>query len=74
MAVAARSQLGMVIHRGSRACEKFETRVTSNWLGSMVKGGVHLVSACLCDSEGMSERNMDLLHHVAGVVDAVDGL
>ncbi len=45
----------------------------AHW-GGYIKGGVHLASLYLHTAEGLSQRNMDLLHAVARVLSGLSGM
>ena len=57
VAVSARKGLGIVEH--PPPADGYEHRIAGAWVGAVVKGGVHVVSVYLKDSEGMSHEHCD---------------
>ena len=49
------------------------TRICVRWLGSVCKGGLHLISLYLRDSEALSQLNLDILHSVAATIAELQG-
>ena len=49
------------------------SRIVVRWLGTMCRGGVHLISVYLFFGEGLSQRNVDLLQSIAGVIGELQG-
>ncbi len=70
--VAARSCIGMA-EPPYRVMESGRTRVKLAWVGGVCRGGLHLISAYLWPAEGMTERNLGVLHSIAAVVHALRG-
>ena len=73
VAVAVRSHLGMAQSANSRDQEAEDSRFCIRWLGAVCRGGLHLVSVYLRDSEGLSQANLDILHHVAAAISGLQG-
>ena len=51
-------------------------RLQAAWLGGVMRGGIHLCSIWLIDSQGLSETNLTILAEAAAMlgVDEVDAL
>ena len=73
VAVAVRSHMGTAKLRLALKKNELEHRVQAAWVGSMCRGGFYFISCYLYCAEGLSSRNLDLLHHIAGVAAALDG-
>ncbi len=71
--VAVRSHLGLAMPRRLLDFEQLHSRVQVRWMGALCRGGLHLVSVYLWTSEGLSQRNLDLLQCLAGVLAAIRG-
>ena len=71
--VAVRSHLGLAMPRQPLEFENLKSRVQVRWMGAVCRGGLHLVSVYLWTSEGLSQRNMDLLQCLAGVLSRLRG-
>ena len=72
-AIAARSFFGMVQRRLAEVPVRFQSRISCAHVGAFCKGGEHFISLYLWTSEGMSQRNLDLLQTVAMVVASLCG-
>ena len=48
--------------------------ITTAWLGGVQAGGVHPIPVYLWTGEGLSERNLALLHRVKLLTNALKGL
>ena len=49
------------------------TRFCIRWLGSVCRGGLHLISIYLRHSEGLSLANLDIVHSVAAAISDLKG-
>jgi hypothetical protein len=75
VAIAGRSHFGMCKHDTPlhSASEHTPGWAVASHVGAMGKGGVHLISVyCWC-SEGLSQRNLDLLQDVARLISRLNG-
>ena len=63
--VAARRFVGICPHPQFVAPEYLH-RIGAAWIGGLTRGGVHVITVYLYDSEGASERNLELLRQLAG--------
>ena len=70
--VAVKASVGIRPHDGSVPCE-FAHRICAAWIGGVTRGGIHVVSVYLHDSEGLSERNLALLQTLAAAVRTLRG-
>ena len=50
-----------------------DTRLKVSWLRAYCKGGLFCLSACFWHSEGLSQRNLDLLEGIAKVIQRLHG-
>ena len=73
VAVAARSHFGLARSPGIPAIEVDRSRIIVRWLGTVCRGGIHLVSVYLYFGEGLSQRNIDLMQSIAGIVGELRG-
>ena len=64
-AVAVRSGIGISSHTPHAISEQFQHRIKATHVSAILKGGVHIVSVYFCDSEGMSETNLEILAELA---------
>ena len=71
--VAVRSFFGLSLPRQAMDYELLRTRVLVRWMGAVCRGGLHLVSVYLWTAEGLSQRNLDLLQCLAGVLAGLRG-
>ena len=74
VAVAARSHFGMAGHSSAAerpACGR--GRTAGGHVSIACKGGIHVLSLYLWCSEGLTQRNLDLLQYVAQLLAAVRG-
>ena len=73
VAVAVRGHLGLA-HPVETSDHAADTpRWCVRWLGSVCRGGLHLISIYLRHSEGLSPANLDILHSVAAAISALKG-
>ena len=73
VAVAVRGHLGIAHPLKPLAPEADFTRFCIRWLGSVCKGGIHLISIYLSDAEGLSQANLNILHCVAAAISELQG-
>ena len=73
VAVAARAHLGHSDPVMLPGLEGLEHRVRISWVGSVIKGGLHLISVYLWHTEGLSRRNLDILQRLAWVISRIKG-
>ena len=64
--VAVRRGIGL--QPAAETDESYDHRVGSAWVGGICKGGMHVVSVYMKDSEGLSELNMTILARLAQLV------
>jgi len=72
-AVFARRGTGIVVPPGIQVPEGLRHRIAIAWAAGMVPGGVRLMSIYLIDGVGLSDENLDILHHAAAVVRQLSG-
>ncbi len=75
LAVAVRKHLGLSrLGGGGEECDgDLSARVHVRWMGGVVRGGLHLLTAWPHHTEGATERNIDILDQLARVIDSVKG-
>ena len=71
--VAVRSHLGLAMPAAPLHFDELRSRVQVRWMGAVCRGGLHLVSVYLWCTEGLSQRNLDLLQCLAGVLSRIRG-
>ena len=71
--VAVRSHFGQELPKQEIDFEVLRSRVQVRWMGAVCRGGLHLVSVSLWTSEGVSQRNLNLLQCLAGVLCRIHG-
>ena len=72
LAIAARSYMGVSPVPHSHGND-MASRVHVAWIGSICRGGFFLLSIYLWDSEGLSERNLAVLHRAAAIAHSISG-
>ena len=70
--VAVRASVGIHPHEGFVPSE-FAHRICAAWVGGITRGGMHVISVYLHDSEGLSERNLALLEVLAAALRTLRG-
>ena len=60
VAVAVLGHLGLAHPLKPLSQDADATRICVRWLGSVCRGGLHLISVYLRDSEGLSQLNLDI--------------
>ena len=70
--ILAKKHVGMR-HGTLMAAPRFRSRIMHSWLGLGRKGGVHVFSVYLWTSEGMSQRNRELLDELQRLTRLVKG-
>ena len=70
---AAKSFIGMACNTCSDIPDLFMFRICCAHVGAICKGGVHFVSLYFWNSEGLSKRNLDLMHYAAQVISSLQG-
>ena len=73
VAVAVLGHLGLAHPLKLLSPDADATRICVRWLGSVCRGGLHLISVYLRDSEGLSQANLDILHSVAATISELQG-
>ncbi len=73
VAVAVRTHLGLSWSLNPFWDASLDSRVKVVWMGSYCKGGIHLGSVYLWCSEGLSQRNLDLLQFLARILRNLHG-
>ncbi len=75
LAVAVRRHIGLARLGGATEDDDVEmaSRVHVRWMGGVMKGGLHLITAWPHNSEGITERNLDILDRVAQVISSIRG-
>ena len=73
VAVAVLGHLGLAHPLKPLSPEADVSRVCVRWLGSVCRGGIHLISVYLRDTEGLSQANLDILHSVAAAISELQG-
>ena len=73
VAVAVRGHLGLAQPLRPMDHQADVTRFCIRWLGSVCRGGIHLISIYLRDAEGLSQANLDILHCVAAAIAELQG-
>ncbi len=75
LAVAVRRHIGLARLGGATADAEcgLSSRVHARWMGGIVRGGIHLITAWPHHTEGPSPRNLDLLDQLAQVVHSMSG-
>ena len=73
VAVAVRGHLGLAQPVKAMDPEADISRFCVRWLGAVCRGGIHLISVYLRDSEGLSQANFDILHSVAAAIAELQG-
>ena len=73
VAIASRAFYGM-----SKGClegvpDTFKPRIACAHVGAFCRGGVHIISAYFWCAEGLSRRNLDLMHYLAMVIHSLSG-
>ena len=71
--VAVRAHFGLAIPRRTVDFKQLRARVHVRWMGSVCRGGLHLISAYLWTVEGLSKRNLDLLQCLAAILAGIQG-
>ena len=75
--VSARAHLGMARLNGNTRDQALGGtdvgRIHCRWVGGMCRGGLHVVSVYLWTAEGLSKRNLDLLHELAFILRSISG-
>jgi hypothetical protein len=70
--VAVRASVGIHPHEGF-VPDEFAHRICAVWVGGVTRGGIHVVSVYLHDSEGLSERNLALLEMLVAALRTLRG-
>jgi hypothetical protein len=73
VAVGVRGHIGMALPRRREPCSELDGRIQARWVGAVCKGGIHLISAYFHTGEGLSQRNLDMMHHVARLIASLRG-
>ena len=73
VAIATRTHVGMSRRNLSFIPEPYRHRITCTHVGALCRGGTHFVSIYPWHSEGLSSRNLDLMHYAAQVVKGLVG-
>ena len=73
VAVLARKGTGMTTDNGLAVGPTHAERLHHAWMGGVQRGGIHIVSIYLWTGEGLSERNLALLHRLKLVLRALKG-
>ena len=73
VAVAVRRGIGMAGTSATTLPQTHADRLTVQWTAIARRGGLHLVSIYLWTSEGLSERNLSILHHLSLLLRALRG-
>ena len=73
VAIASRSFYGMTKNQCIDLPSQFASRIGCAHVGAFCKGGVHVVSVYFWNSEGLSQRNVELMHHVAALLSSLNG-
>ncbi len=75
LAIAVRKHLGLSrLGGGGAECDDdLSARVHVRWMGGVVRGGLHLLTAWPHHTEGATERNIDILDRLARAIDSVKG-
>ena len=68
VAIAVRAHFGIARSPYTPPCDIDTSRIIVRWVGTLCRGGVHLISVYLFFGEGLSCRNIDLLQAIAGVI------
>ncbi len=74
-AVAVRSHVGLA-HLGGGPGDAeggLSSRVHVRWMGGVIRGGLHLITAWPHHTEGPTQRNQDILEDVARVIASIEG-
>ena len=71
--VAVRSHLGHAKSPLWHGDSRLEHRVKFSWMGGIIRGGLHLVSAYFWTAEGLSQRNLALLDSLAKALRRLHG-
>ena len=75
--VSVRSHFGMARKDGSANDDLLSDtdigKIHCRWVGGACRGGLHVVSAFLRTSEGLSKRNLDLLQELARTLKGISG-
>ena len=66
--VAARLHFGMTKHTIDLDASCCKGRIAATHVGAVCRGGIHVLSAYLWCSEGLTPRNLDLLQSIAQVI------
>ena len=72
-AVCVKKGVGMSPHPDAAMNEASQCRFKASWIGGLLRGGFHCASIYLKDSEGASERNLNLLQEVAIFLSCLKG-
>ena len=72
-ACAAKACIGMTPNDCSHIPHIYRVRISSVHCNVICRGGVHFVCAYFWDSEGLSQRNLLLLHHIAQLLESLHG-
>ena len=70
----ARKGTGLTCEGANVVGKAYEERIKHAWMGGIHKGGVHLISVYLWTGEGLSERNLALLHRLKLLTKTLKGL
>ena len=73
VALTSRSFYGMTRRDIDFIPDPYRARVGCVHVGAMCRGGVHFVSVYFWHSEGLSQRNLDLMHYVAQLIKSLVG-
>ena len=73
VAILARRGIGMADHGAESLPCTHRDRLSVNWIGGVRRGGMHVISIYLWTSEGLSERNSSLLHHLSLLIGSLRG-
>ncbi len=75
LAVAVKRCVGLARLGGGDGAEEHDlsSRVHARWMGGIVRGGVHLVTAWPHHTEGPTQRNLDILEDITRVVNSISG-
>ena len=52
---------------------EYRQRIVAGWVGGVVKGGIHVISTYLFNSEGLTDRNRAILAAIAALIRTLRG-
>ena len=73
VAVLARKGIGLTAGENNVVGDAHSERLHHAWMGGVQKGGVHVISIYLWTGEGLTERNLALLHRLKLLVRTLKG-